>query len=77
MIKPKKVDSVDADTVEITVVCPRCGRESKIRIPLAGFCDYFGGSHTHVQDVFPGLEPELRELMVSGLCITCQEEIFY
>ena len=76
MVKPKSVVSMNPKTVEVTVTCPRCGRESRVWVPLEGFNSYYGPEHVHVQDAFPELEPELRELLVSGLCITCQDEIF-
>ena len=58
----------------LTVTCPRCGKKNKLAVPLAGLKKYQEGAP--VQAAFPDLSAEHREMLISGLCLGCQDEVF-
>ena len=33
-------------------------------------------NHEHIQDIIPEVEPEIREMLVSGLCSECWNKMF-
>lgn len=54
--------------------CKHCGTEYKITANQAKFDMYDNGGH--VQDCFPDLNPDVRELLISGICGKCFDETF-
>ena len=60
--------------VGILVKCPICGRESEVRVKIDEYLAYEEG--VLAQDAFPNLSAEERELIISGICIKCQKNIF-
>lgn len=60
--------------VGILVKCPFCGRESEVMVKIDEYLAYEEGALA--QDAFPNLSPEERELIISGICIKCQKNIF-
>jgi len=59
--------------VEISNVCPMCGKTHSFKIEAKVFDDglalYNGGAL--VQKAWPTLTPSQRELMISGICDDC------
>lgn len=70
------------DVITIAKQCPFCGKEYTFEVPAEGYYEYIMGSliqnafPTLSQNAFPTLSPTEREYLVSGLCDTCQKEIF-
>lgn len=62
------------DVITIAKQCPFCGKEYTFEVPAEGYYEYRMGSL--IQNAFPTLSPTEREYLVSGLCDTCQKEIF-
>lgn len=60
--------------VGILVKCPFCGRESEVMVKIDEYLAYEEGALA--QDAFPNLSPEEREMIISGICIKCQKNIF-
>ena len=60
--------------VGILVKCPFCGRESEVMVKIDEYLAYEEGAMA--QDAFPNLSAEEREMIISGICIKCQKNIF-
>lgn len=64
----------------IAAQCRRCG--NVIQIPCSDetyVAAQFWNAATDprpIQEIFPAMAPEYREMFVSGICPTCQDEIF-
>ncbi len=63
-----------SDKVTIKVVCPRCGKTFKIRVYPEDWSNYKNGML--IQDALPYLSDSERELLMSGLCPDCWDELF-
>ena len=63
------------ETVDVDIVCPCCGRVNTLTLNLNDFMDWkFEGKL--VQDAFPYLDADERELLISGTCKRCWDEMF-
>lgn len=60
--------------ITVECVCPFCGTVTLVDVPAEGFFQMEDGAL--VQDAFPTLSAEKRELLISGMCPKCQQEIF-
>ena len=56
------------------VKCPICGRESEVMVKIDEYLAYQEG--VLAKDAFPNLSEEEREMIISGICIKCQKNIF-
>ena len=54
--------------------CKFCGKEVTVQAEEEKFSRLDAGAH--VQDVFPDLGVNYRELMISGICGECFDQIF-
>lgn len=54
--------------------CKFCGKEVTVQAEEEKFLRFDAGAH--VQDVFPDLRVNYRELMISGICGECFDQIF-
>lgn len=61
---------------EVTIItrCPFCGRANEVEVNEADYLDWQDG--VLVQDAFPYLSADEREMLVSGICPTCWESTF-
>lgn len=62
---------------EITVVtvCPMCGHANEVAVNEADYFDWsFDG--VLVQDAFPYLSADEREMLISGICPKCWNKLF-
>lgn len=55
--------------VTIVTVCPFCGHANFIEVNEADYWDWQDGML--VQDAFPYLSANEREMLISGICPTC------
>lgn len=60
--------------VQIAIKCRYCGQEYILNVTDDGYDAYMNGES--VQDAFPCLSPEDRELLISGTCEKCWDKIF-
>lgn len=60
--------------IGILVRCPFCGRESEVMVKMEEYLAYESGALA--QDAFKSLSADEREVLISGICIKCQESIF-
>ena len=64
-----------AKMIEIACTCPFCGKVTEIAVDSDALYDYRCGGAL-VQDAFPTLSASERELIKTGMCQTCQDNIF-
>jgi hypothetical protein len=58
------------DMVEVQCKpCPFCGKQSVLLVSYEGYLKYREGAF--IQDAFPTLSPDARELLISGTCPEC------
>lgn len=54
--------------------CPFCGKHFELRVPYDQYLEYRGGAK--VQDAFPDFTPIEREMVMTGMCLECQIDVF-
>lgn len=61
---------------EVCVItsCPCCGKANEIEVNEMDYFDWDDGEL--VQDAFPYLSAEEREMLISGICPTCWNKMF-
>lgn len=58
----------------LTVRCPTCKNQEKIRVKGEDLFAYNQGKH--VQQAFPYLTPAQRERLITGICGKCFDDMF-
>lgn len=58
----------------ITTKCPVCGNEKSFDLDADKWNRYL--STEHIQDLFPELNEEDRERLITGICPNCWNDIF-
>lgn len=58
----------------IMTICPFCGRETDVAVNVEDVIDWCGGEL--IQNAFPYLSADEREMLVSGICPTCWDMTF-
>lgn len=58
----------------LAIVCPFCGKTSYVVVPEKGFQDWQAGAL--IQDAMPELSADERELLISGICPECWDNMF-
>ena len=60
--------------IAIEVRCPFCGYVSAVCVKVMDYADWKMGGLA--QNCFPYLDVSEREILISGLCPKCQDEVF-
>lgn len=68
------VEMISETEVKVITACPFCGKVTTLNVPADGFIAWQNGSL--VQSAFPDLSAEDREVLISGICRNCQNNIF-
>ena len=55
--------------------CPMCGKTSEVACDADKYYTYVTTS-TPIQEIFPDMDLHTRELLISGMCLDCQESFF-
>jgi hypothetical protein len=63
-----------ATPVTVTTVCPECKKTTDLEVTHEGLVARQRGAL--IQDCFPELPPEKREMLQTGICPGCWEEMF-
>jgi hypothetical protein len=63
-----------SDIVRVPVECSCCGKAKILPLSAAGIQKRAEGGM--IQDCFPDLDRGLREMLVSGTCPECWDEMF-
>jgi len=61
-------------TVTLSVLCTKCREITKFSLDREGFMKWKGG--ICIQEALPDVSPDIRELMISGVCGTCFDKLF-
>lgn len=75
---PHKIVGMDSERGEVTVevICRGgCGRTYRLILPDAGYGGWISGS-VNIQRAMPHVPKEERELLISGTCGECWDEMF-
>lgn len=57
-----------------TTPCVMCGKQHELVVSQAGYESWQYGNH--IQDALPELSPDDRELLISGTCDNCFNNLF-
>ena len=61
-------------TITVTCRCPLCGKISNVVCEESAWHAYAYGALA--QDAFADMDIHLRETIISGMCLPCQESFF-
>lgn len=61
---------------EIHIKCRHCERMYVLKVNKEDFEKFESPNRPHIQEVFPYLSPEERELLISRTCGKCWNDIF-
>lgn len=63
------------ETIIIERTCPFCGRVQELEV---GYWDFWMWSEQGMlaQDAFPYLSADVREILISGICPQCWDNMF-
>lgn len=67
--------SIEGTQVELNIKCHDCGKTYCLKVEAADYLRYLNKTEV-IQDIFPYIEPPLRELLVSGTCPRCWRVVF-
>ena len=56
--------------------CDFCGKEVELKLTVESVNEFFSPNRRCVQDIFPYLSAEERELLISHTCNECWENMF-
>lgn len=59
--------------VTIVISCPLCGHEQEIEVNEMDYLEWRDGAL--VQDAFPYLPADIREMLISGICGACWDKM--
>lgn len=62
-------------TIEIMISCPFCGEPNVIAISEEEYENYYIKGML-IQDAMPDLTATEREMLISGICPSCQKGLF-
>jgi len=54
--------------------CPMCGETHLITVPIEGYARWQNGAC--IQDAMPELSADDREMLISGICPRCWDDMF-
>lgn len=61
-------------TMEIITTCPFCGSTNVITVDAEAYFAWQSGEL--IQNAMPNLDASSREMLISGICLECQKDIF-
>lgn len=59
----------------IEITCPYCHKNNKINMTDDHYIRYTKGNEL-IQHIFPNLLPAIREILITGICPNCWNNIF-
>lgn len=63
----------DDELAAFSLQCQMCDESHNIVLPACDLTKWFEG--TLIQDALPYLDPDIRELMISGICGKCFDKL--
>ena len=65
---------INHEEITVATTCPFCGQTHEIDVNETDFVDWMDG--VLAQDAFPYLSADEREMLISGICPKCWDEMF-
>ena len=62
--------------ITIETVCPVCGTINYVTVAKADLAKYEADDGMLIQDAFPYLSADEREMLISGICPKCWDMMF-
>ena len=66
--------TIDETTVVVDVTCKKCNTNHTIVLDKDRYIKWMTG--TSIQQVFPEISLDTRELLISGICGSCFDNLF-
>lgn len=60
------------ETIDIKTTCPMCGKNTVITVTKTQYERYQNGEL--IQNCFPEMKPEIREMLITGICPECWDK---
>ena len=60
--------------IMVPTTCPFCGHTTYIQCDKAAYDRW--GEGMSIQDAMPDMNPEYREMLISGICPSCWDDMF-
>ena len=61
--------------IDVTRRCPMCGKISSVTCDRDAWRTWESGGCL-IQEAFPDMDIHTREILISGMCLECQESFF-
>lgn len=61
---------------EVMVFCNICGKKHTLKVNADDWKTYCKPNRPHVQAIFPYLSSKEREMLISGICPDCWDNLF-
>lgn len=61
-------------TITIKTTCPVCNVDHDVQVEEPGYRNYIAGMH--IQKALPNNTAEEREMLITGICGKCWDELF-
>lgn len=62
--------------IKLQIRCINCGSLNTLEVTGDSLNEYYSPNRRYIQDIFPYLNAEERELLISQICPKCWEETF-
>jgi hypothetical protein len=69
------IGSIEGTQVELNIKCHVCGKTYCLKVEATDYLRFLKKTEV-IQNIFPYIEPPLRELLVSGTCPKCWRVVF-
>ena len=61
--------------IRLAIKCPHCSKINNIYMSKKKYDEYINQKDL-IQNIFPDITPQEREILISGICPDCWNEIF-
>lgn len=72
----EEIASILSQEIDYVAECRICNKETVITMTSKQYFGYIDKNRPIIQEIFPELTPDIRELLVSGTCGICWEDMF-
>lgn len=70
-----KIAEIKDGKIAVAITCNECGQTTVLEMTKEKHREW-ASDNKKIQDVFPCLDKNIRELMISGMCGECFDKIF-